>query len=212
MCIRLLALVSVPTSKRKDLQNTEGFRKLHLMEEGIPAALRRDRTLGMVRDREFVRVADLSSIFGISEVTARADLAFLADQGLLQRVHGGAIIRDPERQVERSFEEALDEYSAEKIGIGRAAANVIRSGETAILDVGTSTAALARAIVAREDLVDVTVFTSSLTNALELEPAIPRISVVLTGGEPSSQTAFVGRPDGQLRVREHPRRYRVHRL
>ncbi len=152
------------------------------MEEGIPAVLRRDRTLGMVRDREFVRVADLSSIFGISEVTARADLAFLAEQGLLQRVHGGAIIRDPERQVERSFEEALDEYSAEKVGIGRAAANIIRSGETAILDVGTSTAALARAIVAREDLVDVTVFTSSLTNALELEQAIPRISVVLTGG------------------------------
>jgi DeoR family transcriptional regulator, aga operon transcriptional repressor len=136
----------------------------------------------MVRDREFVRVADLSSIFGVSEVTARADLAYLAEQGLLQRVHGGAIIRDPERQVERSFEEALGKFSGEKVGIGHLAASVIRSGETAILDVGTSTAAVAREIVAREDLVDVTVFTSSLTNALELESAIPRISVVVTGG------------------------------
>ncbi len=152
------------------------------MEEVIPAALRRDRMLEMVREREFMKVADLSSIFGISEVTVRTDLASLSTQGLLQRVHGGAIVRDPDSMVERSFEEALDAYAAEKAAIGRAAADLIRSGETAILDVGTSNAAIAKAIVAREDLVDVTIFTSSLSNALELESAIPRISVILTGG------------------------------
>ena len=138
--------------------------------------------LSLVRDREFMRVSDLSNIFGISEVTVRADLASLADQSLLQRVHGGAIVRDPQLAVERTFEEALDEYAAEKDGIGRNAAGLIRPGETVILDVGTTTTALARAIVAREDLTDVTVFTASLTNALEFEAAIPRISVVLTGG------------------------------
>ncbi len=152
------------------------------MEEVVPAALRRERILDMVREREFVRVADLSSIFGISEVTIRTDLATLSDQQLVQRVHGGAIVRDPDSHVERSFEEAMDEFAAEKAAIGRVAAGLIRSGETAILDVGTSTAALAKAIVARESLVEVTVFTPSLTNALELEPAIPRVSVVLSGG------------------------------
>ncbi len=152
------------------------------MEEVIPAELRRDRTLSLVREREFMRVADLSTLFGISEVTVRADLAVLAGAGLIQRVHGGAIVRDPELRAERTFEEALDEYAAEKNGIGRYAASTLRSSETAILDVGTSTTAIARAIVAREDLSDVTIFTASLTNALELEPAIPRISVVLTGG------------------------------
>ena len=76
------------------------------MEEGIPAELRRDRMLSMVREREFMRVADLSHIFGISEVTVRADLAQLADHGLLQRVHGGAIVRDPEPRTESTFEEA----------------------------------------------------------------------------------------------------------
>ena len=130
------------------------------MEEGIPAELRRDRMLTLVREREFMRVADLSSIFGISEVTVRADLASLADRGVLQRVHGGAMVRDPILRVERSFEEALDEYSAEKAGIGRYAADTIRSGETIILDVGTSTTAIAKALVARSDLEDVTVFTS----------------------------------------------------
>ena len=160
----------------------EIIRKLPAMEEGFPAELRRDRILSLVRDREFVRVADLSRVFGISEVTVRADLAFLADRNLLQRVHGGAIVRDPELVRERTFEEALGEHAAEKAGIGRYAAGLIRSGETAILDVGTTTTALARAIVDREDLEDVTVFTAGLTNALELEPASPRISVVLTGG------------------------------
>ncbi len=152
------------------------------MEEGIPAELRRDRMLTLVREREFMRVADLSSIFGISEVTVRADLASLADRGVLQRVHGGAMVRDPILRVERSFEEALDEYSAEKAGIGRYAADTIRSGETIILDVGTSTTSIAKALVARSDLSDVTVFTSSLTIALELEPVIPRVTVVITGG------------------------------
>lgn len=152
------------------------------MEEGIPAELRRDRMLSLVREREFMRVSDLSDMFRISEVTVRADLALLADQSLVQRVHGGAIVRDPQLVVERTFEEALDEYAAEKAGIGRNAAGMIRSGETVLLDVGTTTTALARAIVTREELTDVTVFTASLTNALELEAAIPRISVVLTGG------------------------------
>lgn len=138
--------------------------------------------LSIVREREFMRVADLSGIFGISEVTVRADLAYLADHGMLQRVHGGAIVRDHEPTAERSFEEAMDQYAGEKAGIGRFAAGTIRSGETVILDVGTSTTALAKALVDRSDLTDVTVFTSSLTIAMELEPAIPQIAVVITGG------------------------------
>lgn len=153
------------------------------MEEGMPAELRRDRMVSLVREREFVRVADLSAIFGISEVTVRSDLSFLAGHGLIQRVHGGAMVRDPElRIIERSFEEARDEFTAEKAGIGRHAAGKVNSGETVILDVGTSTAALAGALAARMDLFDVTVFTSSIPIALELEAAIPRINVIVTGG------------------------------
>jgi DeoR family transcriptional regulator of aga operon len=136
----------------------------------------------MVRDREFVRVADLSTMFGTSEVTIRSDLDVLAEMGRLQRVHGGAVVRDPAAGGERSFEEALGTAHEEKSAIGRYAASLIRSGETVILDVGTTTTAIARALVEREDLTDVVVFTSALTLALELEAAIPRISVVVTGG------------------------------
>lgn len=148
----------------------------------IPAQLRRERILSAVREREFVRVADLSAMFGISEVTIRSDLDYLADQGSLQRVHGGAVVRDPVPHKERPFEESLGASAEEKAAIGRYAASLISPGETVILDVGTTTAAVARALVERDDLSDVVVFTSGITLALELEKAIPRLAVVVTGG------------------------------
>jgi DeoR family transcriptional regulator of aga operon len=148
----------------------------------MPAQLRRERILTVVRDREFVRVADLSAMFGISEVTIRSDLDHLADRGSLQRVHGGAIVRDPRPRKERPFEESLGAQAEEKAAIGRYAASLVSAGETIILDVGTTTAAVAQALVVRSDLSDVVVFTSGLTLALELEKAIPRLAVVVTGG------------------------------
>ncbi len=44
------------------------------MDRTVPPELRRERILSLVREREFVRVGDLSDMFGISEVTVRADL------------------------------------------------------------------------------------------------------------------------------------------
>jgi DeoR family transcriptional regulator, aga operon transcriptional repressor len=59
---------------------------------------------------------------------------------------------------------------------------MVASGETVLLDVGTTTTAVARALIARTDLRDVTVFTTALNVALELERAYPRITIVVTGG------------------------------
>jgi DeoR family transcriptional regulator of aga operon len=152
------------------------------MERTVPPELRRDKIISLMRDREFVRVSDLSAMFGISEVTVRGDLDLLDESGALQRVHGGAVIRTPVPRQERSFEESIGASPEEKTAIGRAAAALVSSGETIILDVGTTTTAVARALVARPDLGDVVVFTSGINVALELEPAIPRFTVVVTGG------------------------------
>lgn len=133
-----------------------------------------------VEEREFVRVTDLSEMFGISEVTVRSDLEALQGAGHLRRVHGGAVAAAP--KPERSFELSLGSQAEEKRRIGEAAAALVTPGETIILDVGSTTAALARALVDRSDLTDVVCFTNGLKVALELEPAIPRFSVVLTGG------------------------------
>jgi DeoR family transcriptional regulator, aga operon transcriptional repressor len=84
--------------------------------------------------------------------------------------------------TERPFEEAEVAAAAEKRAIARAAAEMVSPGDTIVLDVGTTTTAVAQALAVRDDLSEVTVFTSSLTIAIALERAHPRISVVVTGG------------------------------
>ncbi len=147
----------------------------------IPAEVRRKQILALINGREFVRVADLSTHFGVSDVTVRSDLDTLAELGYIRRVRGGAM-PDIKPNLERPFEETQAAYSREKEAIGRAAANLVTSGQTIILDVGTTTTAVARALIARENLQDVVIFTSSLNIAFELERAIPRFTVVVTGG------------------------------
>lgn len=150
-------------------------------ESAIPADLRREQMLDVVRRRDYTTVTELSTMFSVSEVTVRSDLDDLAAHGDIRRIRGGAIPMGLPRR-ERAFEESEGAFAGEKTGIGRAAAELVRSGDTVILDVGTTTAAVARALSARSELRDVVVFTNSLTIAIELEPVIPRFTVVVTGG------------------------------
>lgn len=147
----------------------------------IPAEVRRQQMLSLIKGSEFVRVVDLSTHFGVSEVTVRGDLDLLAEQGQIRRVHGGAM-PGARPHLERPFEETRATHSKEKAAIARVAARLVTSGQTIILDVGTTTTAVARALIAREDLHDVVIFTPSLNIAFELESAIPRFTVILTGG------------------------------
>ncbi|MCJ1672532.1 DeoR/GlpR family DNA-binding transcription regulator [Rathayibacter sp. VKM Ac-2929] len=150
-------------------------------QEGRSAPERRFEMRLLAEKQGFVSVADLSDRLGVSVVTVRSDLDRLAGEGTVQRVRGGAVPTG-ERSGERSFEEGLASASDEKAAIGREAAASVVSGESVILDVGTTTLAIAHALVARDDLRDVTVVTNGLSIALALEPAIPRFTVVVTGG------------------------------
>jgi DeoR family transcriptional regulator of aga operon len=155
--------------------------------ELMPAQLRRARIRLLLEDRGFVRVSDLRDTFGISGVTARADLDALVGQGAAQRVHGGAVPVAPTAgrsrpEREPSFEESLAASVLPKQQIGRRAAALVSSGQSVIIDVGTTTLSVARALAARADLTDVVVITNGLSIALELESAIPRFSVIVTGG------------------------------
>jgi DeoR family transcriptional regulator, aga operon transcriptional repressor len=149
--------------------------------DALPARVRRDRMVALLRQRDFVRVRELAREFDVSEVTVRSDLDALEQRGSLRRVRGGAVPR-ASAPIERPFEEAEVAAATEKRTIARAAAALVRPGDTIILDVGTTTTAIAQELASREDLSDVTAFTSSLTIALALERAHPRITVVVTGG------------------------------
>ncbi|AGW40810.1 DeoR family transcriptional regulator [Leifsonia xyli subsp. cynodontis DSM 46306] len=151
------------------------------MSEPLPAALRRERMLELIGRAGFARVAELSEAFQVSDVTVRTDLDALDAQQSIRRVHGGAVLRGSGTR-EPSFEEALASSADEKRRIGLAAAALVEPGSSVLLDVGTTTAAIARALADREDLEGVTVLTNGLTIALELERAIPRFQVIVTGG------------------------------
>lgn len=147
----------------------------------LPARVRRERMLELLRERDFVRVGDLAARFEVSQVTVRSDLDALERRGLLRRIRGGAVPR-ASAPPERPFEEAEVAAAEEKHAIARAAAALVESGDSLVLDAGTTTTAVAHALAARDDLADVTVFTTSLTIALALESASPRLTVVVTGG------------------------------
>lgn len=150
-------------------------------EAHLPAEVRQQLAHEFLEERGFVRVRELSARFGVSTVTARNDLQALEERHLAQRVHGGAMPVDRARG-ERSFEEVAAQHAAEKRAIGQAAAALVSPGESILLDVGTTTAAMASALVARTSLSDVTVITNGLSIALALEAAHPRLSIVVTGG------------------------------
>jgi DeoR family transcriptional regulator, aga operon transcriptional repressor len=155
---------------------------LSFLAGALPAPLRQDRIVSIVEGAPgLVRTAALAAALGTSEVTVRQDLALLDQEARVRRVRGGAV-RLGAGSTERPFEETAVEHQVAKAAIGRAAAALVRSGQSVVLDVGTTPAAVATALVAREDLVDVTVVTNSLTTALVLEAAVPRFTVIVTGG------------------------------
>jgi len=150
----------------------------------LPAEVRRARIAERVREDGILRVADAAAEFGVSEVTVRADLGRLEAAGLVRRVHGSALpVRGGPR--EEPLERVSARDAAAKRAIGRRAAGLVDSGTSVLLDVGSTTLAVAHALVdrvGRGELDELVVVTNGLSIALALEQAVPRITVVLTGG------------------------------
>ena len=148
--------------------------------DSLDAETRRAALTALLAEHGFVAVADASARLGVSEVTVRTDLRVLAARGVARRVHGGAVAAGSVREAPV---EASAERDAElKRAIGVAAARLVTSGSSVMLDVGSTTQAVATALAARTELSDVVVITNGLSIALTLEAAIPRFTVIVTGG------------------------------
>ncbi|MDR8106282.1 DeoR/GlpR family DNA-binding transcription regulator [Burkholderia cenocepacia] len=128
----------------------------------------------LARDGQ-VLAAELSVQFGVSEDTVRRDLRELAAEGLLQRVHGGALPASP-AIAPFAQREALE--TKEKRRIARRAAQMIAPGQVAIVDGGTTSALLVSQLPT--DL-RATIVTHSPSVAVALA-AHPSIDVILIGG------------------------------
>jgi DeoR family transcriptional regulator of aga operon len=143
------------------------------------AEQRRRKILDLIEQKGQITVRDLVDRFSISAVTARADLDALSSEGTVVRSHGGAVRRlEASQDYPLRLKQGL--HHAEKVRIGRAAAELVREGETVILDSGTTTAEIARHLKARR-LQSVTVITHALNIASELIDATD-VSVIMIGG------------------------------
>src|SRR4051812_10393787 len=147
------------------------------IDQAIPPERRRDQILAYMSTRGRSSVGELSQMLGVSEVTVRKDLDQLEGQGLLTRVHGGALISGRGR-LERFFAAREQEHLEEKRRIAQVAATLIQSGQRIFLDASTTALQVARLIKDREDLV---VVTNGLYTALELNFS-PDIATLVVGG------------------------------
>lgn len=128
---------------------------------------RQARILDLLSRQGFLSVGDVAAATGISEITARRDLAELALRGALKRTHGGAMaLRNGQAEVFDAFEPAFDARRRRnndgKSAIARAAAQLVKPGATIALDVGTSTLELARCLT---DVGEIKVVTNNLRAA-----------------------------------------------
>lgn len=126
------------------------------------------------RDGQIV-ATKMSAELGVSEDTVRRDLRELAKEGLLQRVHGGALPASP---ALADFATRHNIATDDKAAIGRAAAALVQPGQVVFVDGGTTCAQLVRALPRR---LKATVVTHSPSIAMELMDH-PDIEVIMLGG------------------------------
>jgi DeoR/GlpR family transcriptional regulator of sugar metabolism len=136
---------------------------------------RKQQILALLKRDGQVIAKDVSQSMGVSEDTIRRDLREMAQEGLLQRVHGGALPASP-AVADFAGRELLTPEG--KVAIGRAAAAMIQTGQVVILDGGTTARQVARHLP-RE--LKATIITHSPTIALELVEHA-NVEVILIGG------------------------------
>lgn len=136
---------------------------------------RRNKIIQMIKTKQPVKVIELSSLFTVSEATIRRDLQELENSGLIQRTHGGAV--SSQLGAELSFHDREVCFLEEKKAIAVLAAALVNDGETILLDAGTTTREIARALCGKK----LTVATNSMDVASVFAEE-PDIEVLLLGG------------------------------
>lgn len=138
---------------------------------------RRQHVLACIQRDGRALVGDLSEKLGISRITIRKDLEHLQSRGLVQRTHGGALALQSSSLFDPSLVEKEKVHHGEKKLIADAAVTLVTEGQCVLLDSGTTTTAIARALRRFSRL---TVITNAVNIAGEL--ANTDFEVILTGG------------------------------
>jgi DeoR family glycerol-3-phosphate regulon repressor len=130
----------------------------------------------LVKERGFVTIPALAEQMRVTEQTVRRDLAQLAGAGRITRFHGGAGLASSIQNIEYSDRKVLN--IREKQHIARLVAQQIPANSSLFINIGTTTEAVARALLHHEGLR----FITNNLNVAALIAASSAHKVIVTGG------------------------------
>jgi len=132
---------------------------------------------GALAEKEFLISRELEELLGVSKATIRRDLLEFEQQGILQRVHGGARVVSPVKDEGLDFKFFSASSSEEKVRIGKVAASLVEEGQTVLLGGGSTALEAARCLYDRS----IQIITNSIPVA-NLFLDCHKTEVTLTGG------------------------------
>ncbi|MDO0962415.1 DeoR/GlpR family DNA-binding transcription regulator [Staphylococcus haemolyticus] len=137
---------------------------------------RQNEILKMLRETRTVKIARLSDYFNVSRETIRKDIYDLEEEGLIEKVHGGAILNKANNET--NYLNRKNENDNEKRAIAKEASRIIENGDTLYIDYGTTASYFINEILNKKDL---TIITASIPLASELVDYTD-FDVILLGG------------------------------
>jgi len=148
---------------------------------------RRQSLLELLRKQPVLRVPELATALDVSEGTVRNDLNALEQQGLLVRVHGGAVLNQQDQFQNNSFVRRYQQNAAAKLAIAREAAVLVSDGDSLLMDASTTAYYFAKALSERRRL-------RVMTNGFEVARELAQNSsntVILIGGVVNNESSSV---------------------
>ena len=146
---------------------------------GMLAEERRFRIRELLEMQRTVTAAELCALLRVTPATIRRDLAWLENEGVLVRSHGGAVSRTSNSNPPATSGTSDASNHAEKEAIAREAERLILDGETVFLEASTTVYEVAKRLGHRNRL---TVVTNSAPIICQLQRS-PNVSVISTGGD-----------------------------
>ncbi|KAB0577983.1 DeoR family transcriptional regulator [Fusobacterium naviforme] len=138
---------------------------------------RKDQIIHLVTENRIVKANELAEKFQVSMETIRRDLEQLEKEQIVRRVHGGAVL-NVASGIEPDYSYREIKNYEQKIMIGKKAAELVKDGDTIIIDIGTTTLQMAKFLRGKS----ITVFTNSIKFAQELMDE-EKVQLYLLGGK-----------------------------
>lgn len=156
------------------------------------ANFRYTKLIDLIRERKQMTVNELMSHFNVSDMTIRRDLTLLEQEGLIERIHGGAIYKGKSDEEDVPLSVRTVENKTLKERIARCAVQLIQDDSSILLDAGTTTFEIAKLLVCESPFKNLMVVTNDI-NIGYLISMNDKIQLIMPGGELRGSTkSFIG--------------------